>query len=100
MKDAKALLSFAVLMASLAPVIEATSAVVPRDGEATLIVADAAVEFSARGILLSWKAGLHLLLFLLPFLLWLWRARRGAARDLDWDVEDTESQTELGGDAL
>ena len=52
-KDAKALLSFAVLMASLAPRVEVTSAVVPRDGEAALIVADAAVELSARGNLLS-----------------------------------------------
>ena len=65
MKDAKALLSFAVLMASLAPAVEATSAVAPRGGEAALIVADAAVEFSARGVLLSWRAGLHVLLFLL-----------------------------------
>ena len=75
-------------------------AVQPRDGEAALIMADAAVELSARGIMISWRAGLHLLLFLLPFLLWVWRARRVTAPRQEPDLDDAEVQTEEGGDAL
>ena len=95
-KDAKALVSFAVLMASLAPVVvEGTTAVAPRDGGAAppaIILGDAAVELSARGIMISWRALLHFLLFLLPLLLWAWRARRAGPR-LAEGLESSEART-------
>ena len=95
------MVSFAVLMASLAPaVVEGTTAVAPVTGEAAppmIILGDAAVELSARGIMISWRALLHFLLFLLPLLLWVWRARRAEPR-LAEGLDESEAQTEEGED--
>ena len=89
-------MSFAVLMASLAPVVvEGSSAVVPLE-EPALIVADAGVEFSARGIMITWRMGFHLLLFLLSFLLWFWRSRRETAPRRE-DLENVETDEHEGG---
>ena len=64
-----------------------------------IILGDAAVELSARGIMISWRALLHFLLFLLPLLLWVWRTRRAGPRLVE-GLEESEAQTEEGGDAL